>query len=59
MKMYGPRQGSITLPCILRVFYGHSEDFFHTCLCFYYACGNIQHTEYSNNTDTIDSHTVL
>ena len=41
------------------VFYGHSGDFCHTCLCFYYAYGNIRHTEYGNNFDTIDFHTVL
>ena len=34
-------------------------DFFHTCLYFYYACGNIRHTEYRNNYHTIDFHTVL
>ena len=28
-------------------------------LCFYYACGNIWHTEYGNNYHTIDFHTVL
>ena len=41
------------------VFYGHSGDFSHTCLCFYYACGNIRHTEYSNNSHAIDFHTVF
>ena len=41
------------------VFYGHSGDFCHTCLRFYYACGNIRHTEYGNNSHTIDFHTVL
>ena len=41
------------------VFYGHSGDFCHSCLCFYYACGNIRHTEYGNNSHTIDFHTVL
>ena len=45
--------------CSNLVFYGHSGDFCHTCLCFYYACGNIQHTEYGNNSHTIDFHTVL
>ena len=39
--------------------YGHSGDFRHTCLCFYYACGNIRHTEYGNNSHNIDFHTVL
>ena len=41
------------------VFYGHSGDFCHICLCFYYACGNRRHTEYRNNSHTIDFHTVL
>ena len=41
------------------VFYGHSGDFCHTCACFYYECGNIRHTEYGNNSHTIDFHTVL
>ena len=41
------------------VLYGHSGDFCHTCLCFYYVCGNIRHTEYENNSHTIDFHTVL
>ena len=40
-------------------FFGHSGDLCHTCLCFYYACGNIGHTEYGNNSHTIDFHTVL
>ena len=40
-------------------FYGHSGDFCHTYLCFYYACGDIRHTEYGNNSHTIDFHTVL
>ena len=39
-----------------REFYG---NFYHTCLCFYYACGNIRHTEYGNHFHTIDFHTVL
>ena len=26
---------------------------------FYYACGNIRHTEYGNNSHTIDFHTVM
>ena len=26
---------------------------------FHYACGNIRHTEYGNNSHTIDFHTVL
>ena len=25
-------------------------DFCHTCLCFYYACGNMWYTEYGNNS---------
>ena len=41
------------------VFYNHSGDFCHTCLCFYYACGNIRHTKYGNNSHTIDFHTIL
>ena len=41
------------------IFYGHSRDFRHTCLCFYSACGNIRHTKYGNNSYTIDFHTVL
>ena len=41
------------------VFYGHSGDFCHTCLCFYYACGDKRHTEYGNNSHTIDFYTVL
>ena len=41
------------------VFYGHSRDFCYTCLCFFYARGNIRHTEYGNNPHTIDFHTVL
>ena len=41
------------------VFYEHSGNFCHTCVCFYYACGNIGHTEYGNNFHTIDFHTVL
>ena len=40
-------------------FYRHSGDFHHTCLCFYYACGNIRHTEYGNNFHTSDFRTVL
>ena len=39
-----------------REFHG---NFYHTCLCFYYACGHIRHTEYGNNYHTIDFHTVL
>ena len=34
-------------------------DFCHISLCFYYACGNVRHTEYGNNSHTIDFHTVL
>ena len=41
------------------VFYGHYRNSCLTCLCFYYACGNIRHTEYGNNSHTIDFHTVL
>ena len=32
---------------------------FAKLVCFYYACGNIRHTEYGNNSHTIDFHTVL
>ena len=32
---------------------------FATLVCFYYACGNIRHTEYGNNSHTIDFDTVL
>ena len=47
--------------CSNLVFYGHSGDFRQTCLCFYYACGNIRHTAYGNNPHTVltDFHTVL
>ena len=41
------------------VFYGHSGDFCHTCLCFYTACGDIRHTESGINSHTVDFHTVL
>ena len=41
------------------VFYKHSGDFSHTCLCFYYVYGNIRHTEYCNNYHTVEFHTVL
>ena len=34
-------------------------DFCHTCLGFYYASGDILHTEHGNNSHTIDFHTVL
>ena len=33
--------------------------FAHTSLCFYYGCGNMRHTKYSNNSHTSDFHTVL
>ena len=45
--------------CVNLVFYGHSGDFCHICLCFYYAGGNIRHTEYGNNSHTIDFDTFL
>ena len=45
--------------CCNLVFYGHSGDFCYTCLYFYYACGNIRHAEYGNNSHTIDFRTVL
>ena len=32
---------------------------FATLVCFCYACGNIRHTEYGNDSHTIDFHTVL
>ena len=32
---------------------------FATLVCFYYACANKRHTEYGNNSHTIDFHTVL
>ena len=32
---------------------------FATLVCFYYACGNIRHTEYGNNSHTSDFHTIL
>ena len=38
--------------------YGHSGDFRHSCLCFYYAFGKIRHTEYGNNSHSIGFHTV-
>ena len=33
-------------------------DFCHTFLYLYYPCGNVRHTEYGNNSHTIDFHTV-
>ena len=54
------RQPPVLASCIeMYYFYGHSGGFRHTCLCFYYACGNIRHTEYRNNSHTIVFHTVL
>ena len=32
---------------------------FATLVCLYYACGYIRHTEYGNNSHTIDFRTVL
>ena len=60
-KMHGENfiASFTTLSVVICFFYGHSGDFCPTCLYFYYACGNIRHTEYGNNSHTIDFHTVL
>ena len=50
---------SFTTPSVVIWFSTDTGDFCHTCLGFYYACGNIRYTEYGNNSHTIDFHTVL
>ena len=41
------------------IFFGHSEDFSHTFLCYYYACGNMRLIDNSNNSHTMDFYTDL